>query len=85
MNDINTDLARVDVALAISANDVVNPAACNNNRIPIYGMPIIDIDKAQHAIVIKRSMRTGFAGVDNELFYKDKPIKTNPLCCFLSW
>ena len=72
MDDINTEFDRVDVALVIGANDVVNPAARNDNSSPIYGMPIIDVDKAQHAIVIKRSMRTGFAGVDNELFYKDK-------------
>lgn len=72
MDDINTEFERVDVALVIGANDVVNPAARNDNRSPIYGMPIIDVDKANHAIVIKRSMNTGFAGVDNELFYKDK-------------
>ncbi|MEO1004668.1 MAG: NAD(P)(+) transhydrogenase (Re/Si-specific) subunit beta [Cyanobacteria bacterium J06638_38] len=72
MDDINTEFDRVDVALVIGANDVVNPAARNDNSSPIYGMPIIDVDKANHAIVIKRSMRTGFAGVDNELFYKDK-------------
>ena len=72
MDDINTEFDRVDVALVIGANDVVNPAARNDNRSPIYGMPILDVDKAQQAIVIKRSMRTGFAGVDNELFYKDK-------------
>jgi NAD(P) transhydrogenase subunit beta len=72
MDDINTEFERVDVALVIGANDVVNPAARNDNRSPIYGMPILDVDKANHAIVIKRSMNTGFAGVDNELFYKDK-------------
>ncbi len=72
MDDINTEFDRVDVALVIGANDVVNPAARNDNSSPIYGMPIIDVDKANHAIVIKRSMNTGFAGVDNELFYKDK-------------
>jgi H+-translocating NAD(P) transhydrogenase subunit beta len=72
MDDINTEFERVDVALVIGANDVVNPAARNDNHSPIYGMPILDVDKAQHAIVIKRSMNTGFAGVDNELFYQDK-------------
>ena len=72
MDDINTEFDRVDVALVIGANDVVNPAARNDSHSPIYGMPILDVDKAKHAIVIKRSMRTGFAGVDNELFYKDK-------------
>ena len=72
MDDINSEFDHVDVALVIGANDVVNPAARNDSSSPIYGMPIIDVDKAQQAIVIKRSMRTGFAGVDNELFYKDK-------------
>ena len=72
MDDINTEFDRVDVALVIGANDVVNPAARNDDHSPIYGMPILDVDRANHAIVIKRSMRTGFAGVDNELFYKDK-------------
>jgi NAD(P) transhydrogenase subunit beta len=72
MDDINTEFDRVDVALIIGANDVVNPAARNDDHSPIYGMPILDVDRANHAIVIKRSMRTGFAGVDNELFYKDK-------------
>jgi NAD(P) transhydrogenase subunit beta len=72
MDDINTEFDRVDVALVIGANDVVNPAARNDSLSPIYGMPILDVDKAHQAIVIKRSMNTGFAGVDNELFYKDK-------------
>ncbi|MDJ0898045.1 MAG: NAD(P)(+) transhydrogenase (Re/Si-specific) subunit beta [Xenococcus sp. MO_188.B8] len=72
MDDINSEFDHIDVALVIGANDVVNPAARNDSSSPIYGMPILDVDKAQQAIVIKRSMRTGFAGVDNELFYKDK-------------
>jgi H+-translocating NAD(P) transhydrogenase subunit beta len=74
MDDINPDFDRTDVALIIGANDVVNPAARHDKSSPIYGMPILDVDKAQHTIVIKRSMRTGFAGVDNELFYKDKTL-----------
>ncbi|NJK50265.1 NAD(P)(+) transhydrogenase (Re/Si-specific) subunit beta [Candidatus Gracilibacteria bacterium] len=74
MDDINPDFDRTDVALIIGANDVVNPAARHDTSSPIYGMPILDVDKAQHTIVIKRSMRTGFAGVDNELFYKDKTL-----------
>ncbi|OKH23269.1 NAD synthetase [Hydrococcus rivularis NIES-593] len=74
MDDINPEFDRTDVALIIGANDVVNPAARHDTSSPIYGMPILDVDKAQHAIVIKRSMRTGFAGVDNELFYKDKTL-----------
>jgi NAD(P) transhydrogenase subunit beta len=74
MEDINPEFDRVDVALIIGANDVVNPAARHDTASPIYGMPILNVDKAQHTIVIKRSMRTGFAGVDNELFYKDKTL-----------
>lgn len=74
MEDINPDFDRTDVALIIGANDVVNPAARHDKSSPIYGMPILDVDKAHHTIVIKRSMRTGFAGVDNELFYKDKTL-----------
>ena len=72
MDDINPEFERVDVALIIGANDVVNPAARHDKASPIYGMPILDVDKAQHTIVIKRSMRSGFAGVENELFYNPK-------------
>jgi NAD(P) transhydrogenase subunit beta len=53
---------------------VVNPAAREDKNSPIYGMPILDVDKAKHTIVIKRGMSTGFAGVENELFYKDKTM-----------
>lgn len=74
MEDINPDLDRTDVALVIGANDVVNPAARDNASSPIYGMPILEVDKALHTIVIKRGMSTGFAGVDNDLFYKDKTM-----------
>jgi NAD(P) transhydrogenase subunit beta len=74
MEDINSEFDRTDVALVIGANDVVNPAARENKSSPIYGMPILDVDKAGHTIVIKRSMNTGFAGIDNELFYKDKTM-----------
>lgn len=72
MDDINSQFDRVDVALVIGANDVVNPAARSDSNSPIYGMPILNVDKAKHTIVIKRGMSTGFAGVDNELFYLDK-------------
>jgi NAD(P) transhydrogenase subunit beta len=72
MDDINPEFERVDVALIIGENDVVNPAARHDKASPIYGMPILDVDKAQHTIVIKRSMRSGFAGVENELFYNPK-------------
>lgn len=74
MEDINPEFDRTDVALVIGANDVVNPAARDNSGSPIYGMPILEVDKAGHTIVIKRSMNTGFAGIDNDLFYKDKTM-----------
>ncbi len=74
MDDINPQFDRVDVALVIGANDVVNPAARTDSNSPIYGMPILDVDKAKHTIVIKRGMSTGFAGVDNEIFYLDKTM-----------
>jgi NAD(P) transhydrogenase subunit beta len=72
MDDINTEFDRTDVALVIGANDVVNPAARHDPSSPIYGMPVLDVEKAHHAIVIKRSMNKGFAGIDNDLFYHDK-------------
>jgi len=65
--------ARVeDSTLVIGANDVVNPAAREDQSSPIYGMPILDVDKAHNVVVIKRSLATGFAGVDNPLFYDPK-------------
>jgi NAD(P) transhydrogenase subunit beta len=61
----------VDVAIVIGANDVVNPAAREDPSSPIYGMPIINVDHARSVFVLKRSMATGFAGIENPLFYKD--------------
>ena len=72
MDDINGEFARTDVALIIGANDVTNPAARTVADSPIYGMPILDVDKASSVVVLKRSMASGFAGIDNPLFYDDK-------------
>jgi NAD(P) transhydrogenase subunit beta len=72
MDAINPEFERTDVALVIGANDVVNPAARNTPSSPLYGMPILDVDKAQNVIVMKRSMNPGFAGVENELFYSPR-------------
>jgi NAD(P) transhydrogenase subunit beta len=69
---INPELERTDVALVVGANDVVNPAARHDKNSPIYGMPILEVDKAQRTVVIKRGMSRGYAGVENELFYKDR-------------
>ncbi len=74
MEDINQDFAETDVALVIGANDVVNPAARHDKTSPIYGMPILDVDKAQTVMVIKRSMNPGFAGIDNELYYMPRTL-----------
>ena len=72
MEQINPEFPRADVALVIGANDVTNPAARSNPGSPIYGMPILDVDKAQNIIVIKRSMKPGFAGIDNDLYLDPK-------------
>ncbi len=74
MEEINPDFAEADVALVIGANDVVNPAARHDTLSPIFGMPILDVDKAQTVMVIKRSMNPGFAGIDNELYYMDRTL-----------
>src|ERR1700756_2894568 len=74
MDDINQDFSETDVALVIGANDVVNPAARHDKNSPIYGMPILDVDKAHTVMVIKRSMNPGFAGIDNELYYMDHTL-----------
>jgi NAD(P) transhydrogenase subunit beta len=74
MDDINGEFAQCDVALVIGANDVTNPAARTDKTSPIYGMPILDVDKARTVMVIKRSMNPGFAGIDNPLYYSDKTL-----------
>ncbi|MBI3679434.1 MAG: NAD(P)(+) transhydrogenase (Re/Si-specific) subunit beta, partial [Acidobacteria bacterium] len=74
MDDINPEFGECDVALVIGANDVVNPAARHDTTSPIYGMPILDVDKAQTVMVIKRSMSPGFAGIDNELYYSNRTL-----------
>ena len=71
MDDINPRLPMVDVAIVIGANDVVNPAAREVESSPIYGMPVINVDQARTVFVLKRSMASGFAGIENPLFYKD--------------
>jgi NAD(P) transhydrogenase subunit beta len=76
MEEINSEFERADVALVIGANDVVNPAARTDPSSPIYGMPILDADKAKRVIVLKRGMAAGFAGIENELFYDKR-------CCML--
>ncbi|MEN6450818.1 MAG: NAD(P)(+) transhydrogenase (Re/Si-specific) subunit beta [Thermoguttaceae bacterium] len=74
MEEINSELPQADVAVVLGANDVVNPAARHDQGSPIYGMPIIDADKAKTVFVIKRSMNPGFAGIENELFYADNTL-----------
>ena len=74
MDDANSELPQTDVALIIGANDVTNPAARTDTSSPIYGMPILDVDKARTVMVIKRSMSPGFAGIDNPLYYLDKTL-----------
>ena len=74
MDEINGDFPQTDVALVIGANDVTNPAARSDTSSPIYGMPILDVDKAHTVMVIKRSMNPGFAGIDNPLYYLDNTL-----------
>jgi NAD(P) transhydrogenase subunit beta len=70
MDEINPELAQTDVAVILGANDVVNPAAHDDPGSPIYGMPIIEVERAKNVVVVKRSLSPGFAGIDNPLFYE---------------
>jgi len=74
MDEINDEFKRADVALVVGANDVVNPAARDSPGSPIYGMPILNVDSAHNIVFLKRSMRPGFAGIDNELLYDPKTV-----------
>ncbi len=74
LDQVNPEFERADVALVVGANDVVNPAARTDPSSPIYGMPILDADKAKHIVILKRSMKPGFAGIENELFYDPKAM-----------
>ncbi|HHT9140050.1 MAG TPA: NAD(P)(+) transhydrogenase (Re/Si-specific) subunit beta [Candidatus Tripitaka californicus] len=74
MDAINDDFQRTDVALVVGANDVINPAARNKKGCPLYGMPILNVDKARTVIICKRSLRPGFSGEDNEIFYLEKTL-----------
>src|SRR5213594_1578210 len=76
MEQINPYFGEADIAVVVGANDVTNPAARNNKSSPLYGMPILEVDRAKSVIDLKRSLRPGFAGVDNELYY-------NPKCMML--
>jgi len=74
MEEINDEFEKTDVALVIGANDVVNPAARTDPSSPIYGMPILNVDKAKSVIVMKRGMGAGFAGIENELFFEPRTL-----------